>query len=763
MKYYYHFVVLYVAVILFCPIHRIEAETGSNFTPVYKPSLAVYGTDRNISINGDLQDPGWRGAAMAADFSEHYPGDQTKPPVETRAYITYDNDNLYIAFVCYDDPVTIRASYCERDKIFNDDNVRLCVDTYGDAAWAYIFYANPYGVQGDAIWASVGGEGPGYDIIWESAGIVTDSGYQVEMAIPFASLRFPKLTNQVWRVDFFRNHPRETQAEYSWAAYDRNENCWPCQWGTVSGITGVKPGRGIEITPTILGYQSGELTGTGQTDSPFNFANDDPDGELSVWGKYTLSSNATVEATVNPDFSQVEADAGQIDVNTTYTLYYPERRPFFQEGSDLFRAAIRTVYTRSINDPEFALKTIYRSGRTSLGYILARDKLTPIILPSEEGSDLLLAGKSTSNILRARRSIGEGSEIGMIATDQRFDGGGSGSSLTHDALFRLAPSLRARYHLTLSQVTEPDDPELTAQVSDPDSTFDNKYTRAFDGDSFWGYFAYGYFGWWTSTWNASFDFQICSPAYRQHNGFIRQNNYRYGRTVIGYFHRIPDGLFETINPHIRILGEWNWDGKEKYRTLELNLWTRLRAAQAGFYSQYVRTAENFGNIQFDDVWYLYQDASVQFGDLLQLVVSATYGNQIARRYPVMSQMVDLSFSVDLKPHDRLLVQQRLNYAYATDLESNEELYDGYIYRTRVNYQISKPLALRLVVEYDNFQSRWSIDPLLTYRLSAFSVCYIGSTYDYTELAEENSNGYQSLSNRLTSRQFFAKLQYLFQI
>lgn|GEM_PF-1345174 len=315
----------------------------------------------------------------------------------------------------------------------------------------------------------------------------------------------------------------------------------------------------------------------------------------------------------------------------------------------------------------------------------------------------------------------------------------------------------------MSHVEEIDDAELTNQIPDPEATFDDKYTRAFDGESFWGYFGYGYLGWWTSTWNASLGYQECSPTYRQHNGFIRQNDYRNVITVIGYNQRPPSGLFETVNPHIRAHREWGFDGRENYRTLELNLWTRLRAAQAGFYSQYVRTVENFGGVRFDNVWYAYQDATLQLGDLIQLTADAEFGHKIARRYGTMGEMLDLGLSAVLKLHERLSVQQWLDYARAGELESGEELYDGHIYRTRINYQPSRPLAVRLVVQYDDFQKQWSIDPLLTYRLNAFSVFYLGSTHSYGELEEERLDGRLVVSSRLTQRQFFAKLQYLFQI
>jgi hypothetical protein len=742
---------------------KVAGAQEAGFSPTYNPELTLSKTVGQIKIDGRLDDAGWTGAARADNFAEHYPGDQTKPSVETEAYITYDESHLYVAFVCHDDPSTIRASICERDKIPNDDRVSLCLDTYGDAAWAYNLTVNPYGIQEDEMWASLGGNEIGYDLIWESAGAITDSGYQVEMAIPFASLRFPREGDQAWKADFFRNRPREVESEYSWAAYDRDENCWPCQWGTVNGIAGVKPGRGIEITPAIVGHQSGTLVEAGDDSSPGEFVNDDPEGDMSLWAKYGISSNATVEMTLNPDFSQIEADAGQIDVNTTFALFYPERRPFFQEGNDIFRTPIRTLYTRAINDPEFASKTTVRSGRTSLGYLVARDRQSSAYLPSEEGSIGVQSGRSTSNILRLRQTVADGSQVGLVVTDQRLNGGWSNSTITSDGRFRIAPSLRAIYQLSVSHVSESDDVELTEAIPSPDSLWDKEHTRAFDGESFWGSQNYALIRWWTSDWNASLSYLEASPTFHQYIALIRQNHYRNIQTVIGHFIRPETGLFETINPHIRADVEWNWYGKKKYSNYELCLWTRLRKAQASFYSQYVGKSENFGGKQYNDTWYIYQDATLSIGDPVQFYAAVEYGHKIARRHNTLGKILDLNLSLDLKPHDRLLVQQWLDLARATEVEGGAELYDGFIWRIRLNYQASKPLTLRLVTEYDDFYEEWRVDPLLTYRLNPFSVLYVGMTSNYQRLETVGLNESSSHSTRLASRQFFMKLQYLFRL
>jgi hypothetical protein len=742
------------------------AATGTQdigFTPSYNPELAVSRSVNDIRIDGHLDNTGWAGAAKAENFAEHYPGDQTKPSMKTEAYITYDDKNLYVAFVCYDSN-TIRASMCERDKITNSqDYVMFCLDTYGDATLAYLFQVNPYGIQSDEIWAMPGGSERGYDLIWESAGIITDSGYQVEIAIPFTTLRFPQLDAQTWRVDFWRRRPREVQYEYSWAAYDRNENCWPCQWGSVTGIAGVKPGRGIEITPAVVGYQSGGWINSGADLSAGEFINEDPKGDVSLWVKYGISSNATAEITLNPDFSQIEADAGQIDINTTFALSYPERRPFFQEGSDIFRTPIRTLYTRTINDPEFAGKATVRWGGLCLGYLVAQDRQSRVYLPSEERSIGVSSGRNTSNILRLRQTVADGSQIGLVVTDQRFKNGWSNSTITSDGNIRITPSIGAEYQISVSYVSEPNDTSLTESIPSPDLLWDNKYTRALDGESFWGRQSRASVWWQTSIWNVWLNYQDVSPTFHQYLARIQQNHYRKIRTELGHYVRPKTGLFETINPHIKANTEWNWNGKSKKVTYEMCLWTRLRIAQTQLYTQYAGISENYGGKQYDDAWYLFQDAGLSLGDPVKLYGSITYGHLIARRYNTLGKVLDLHFSLDLKLHDRLLVQQWYDHAWAVEVEGGEDLYDGFIWRTRLNYQVSMAISVRLVIEYDDFYETWRVDPLLTYRLNPFSVFYAGMTSNYQRLHTAGFNNGDSYSTRLASRQFFVKLQYLFRL
>lgn len=458
------------------------------FTPVFHPEMKVTKSAGEIKIDAFLEDTGWEGAAIADHFHEVEPGDNFRPPVETTVFVTYSEDYLYLSAICYDNPSEIRATLSPRDRM-GGDNIGFFIDTYGDATWAYTINVNPFGVQADGLWSDGFGEDSMFDLVFESAGRITDSGYQVELAIPFSSLRFPNTEEQTWRIQFWRHHYRDTHYSITWAAHDRNESNWVRNWGTLIGIKNVSPGKGIEIIPAWTGSMAGALEV--DSDGKLDFKDDDPHGELSLSGKYAVSSNIIVDATVNPDFSNVESDAFQIDVNSATALAYPEKRPFFQEGSDLYRTRLNLVYTRSINEPDFAARLTARMGRTSISFLSAHDEHSPFIIPFEEtSSGLIIGGKSFSNILRVRRTLGSGSQVGMLITNRYWEGGGSGTTYSTDATLRFSRRITLRAQAVGSHTVEPDNSNLTSGLEG--YRFDNdRHTASFDGESFGGYAASG--------------------------------------------------------------------------------------------------------------------------------------------------------------------------------------------------------------------------------------------------------------------------------
>jgi hypothetical protein len=739
---------------LCCPAS--PAEAAEEWKPVYHPKATITRAAGEIRIDAVLDDPGWQGATRIGGFAEHNPGDQTKPEVDTEVLIAYDDINLYVAWICYDDPAEVRASFCERDNIFSDDYVILTIDPYGEASFAYEISANPYGIPGDLLYSAAYGEDITYDMIYESHGRITEDGWIVEMAIPFRGLRFPKRDVQSWRMDFWRNRPRESRFQYSWAAYDRDESCWPCQWGTVEGIEGVEPGAGLELLPAVVAYQSGAL------DDDNHFENGKVKVEPSLGITYNISSELTAEATINPDFSQVESDVAQLDVNSTFALFYPEKRPFFQEGSDLFNTYFNAVYTRQINDPLGAAKMTYRNGSNSLAYLGAYDEHSIIIMPFEEESRFVENGKSWSNIVRFRHDLGEQSHLGFIGTDRRFDGGGSGSLAGIDGHIRLSESNAVRFQAMATHTEEVDNLALVPDSAFNASTFDEgRYTRGLDGEAFWGHALRFQAGRSTADYEIDIDYQELSPTFRADNGFQPSNNYRQIMADLERIVRFEEHpVLESIYGEVSLVRKWNFDGDQKDEWINANVQLQLRAAQTNFHGQYLASNELFHDIYFGGIWQAHVCGQTQPWGQLRFGGNYNYGHRIARHELVMGAETSWGAWADVKPIDRLLISGSYSHIHSDGLDSGERLFSQSVFRSTVNLQFSRRLSLRLITQYNDRWDTWDVDPLITYRVNSLSVFYIGSTHDYRDLtlAEDGIDGWT-----LTERQFFLKFQYLFQL
>lgn len=608
-------------------------------------------------------------------------------------------------------------------------------------------------------------------MIFESAARITDSGWVAQMGIPFTSMRFPDLEEQAWRVDFWRNRPRESRYQYSWAAYDRDEDCWPCQWGTMRGINGVKPSAGPEFLPPIVSHQSGSLNDDG------DFRNDKVYADFELGIAYDISSEWTAEATINPDFSQVESDVAQIDVNTTFALFYPERRPFFQEGSDLFNTYFNALYTRSINDPLLAGKTTWRKESNSVAVLSGRDEHPVIILPFEENSEFVSNGKSYSNSIRARHDFSEQSHLGLIFTDRRFDSGGSGTLGGVDGQVRFNPSDAVRFQFLTSYTEEVDNLALVDDDEFNETRFDDgKYTAGLDGEKFWGRGLFASLNRNSRNYWTGVDYWERSPTFRAEVGFEPSNSTRTAGAWVGGIKRYEDsGILENINSDMNIGMKWNFDGIKKDEWINLSFQTAFRSAQSSTHTRFMYSNELFGGTQFDDIWLVHTCLHSQPSHALRTGGNIDYGHRIARGYLVMGREVLWGAWADIQPVDRLLIASSFNTIASEDVHTAEDLFSQSLFRTRFSMQLSRELSVRLVLQYNDRRSlrwddndekyykttnSWDIDPLITYRLNPFTVLYVGSTHDFRDLAleEDGRDGWTQ-----TGRQYFMKLQYLFQI
>lgn len=701
-----------------------------------------------IRVDGELDDAGWQSAAMATGFTEFQPRDGHPSPTNTRAWVTFDDRNLYVAFRVEDDPAEIRATLGDRDAVYGDDIVFVIFDTYGSNSWAYMIGSNPLGVQLDARFTNENGDDDSFDVVFESAGKITDSGYQVELAIPFASLRFPDVEEHRWRIQFAQILPREARRQYAWAPLSMDNSCILCQSGTLVGLEGVQPGGQLEILPSLVAGQSGALA---SLDDPTSFQHRDPTASVSVGARYPFKSGWTAEATYNPDFSQVESDASQIDVNTTFALFFPERRPFFQEGSDLFDTRINAIHTRSINNPIGAGKLLGRQGDFSVGYIGAVDENSPLIIPLEESSIVLPNGRTASNILRARQMFGAGSSVGALLTDRRFDGGGSGTSAGADALVRLTDRWSLQAQVVGSYTREPGTAGVTAGLDDV--TFgDDGYTATFDGESYLGRATYLGVNRNARKWNFGATYEDATPTYRADNGFQSRNNYRNGSVYNRYAWYPDDGLLDRLAVYHHFGGGWNFDGTLKNRRTGLSL-NGSALGQSNFNLAVNWEEERFRGQYFGDMVSGSAYLSSQLSEAFGFSLSYRIGEDIFRGDPQIGIAQGASASLNIKPVQNVVFSPSISWARMDDRAGNE-LFSGYIARARLNYQFSRELFLRVVTEWDDFRQQLSIEPLLLYRLNPFSVLYLGSTHGYAEYDDP-------YAMERTRQQFFLKVQYLF--
>jgi hypothetical protein len=332
-------------------------------------------------IDGKLDDEVWKQAVKLKDFYQTTPGDNIAPSQPTEVLLGYDSRFLYVAFHCYDDPAKVRANIAKRDDIFNDDYVGMLLDTFNDHRKAYEFDFNPFGIQQDGLWQDpIFNEDFNPDFVMESKGMLTPDGYTVEIAIPFKSLHYEAGKNKLWGVHFYRRIKRINNEFDSWMPIDRSYSGWMSQEGHISGLEGISTEHNVELIPSLTVSETGKRKGTlspAQINSglldPGKFVNEPVKLDPGLTGKYGLTPGVTLDFALNPDFAQVESDQLVVTANQRFPIFFPEKRSFFLEGTDIFSSLISAVNTRAIVDPDVAVKLSGKMGRNSFGVLVASD------------------------------------------------------------------------------------------------------------------------------------------------------------------------------------------------------------------------------------------------------------------------------------------------------------------------------------------------------------------------------------------------------
>ncbi len=411
--------------------------------------------EAQITVDGILDEDVWKNATRMELKYDNTHGESQSAKVKTEMFLYENGKSLNIAFKAYDpNPELIRASLRNRDDIWLDDNVGVIIDSFNDERAGVEFFVNPLGAQAEGTMTDTNGwDGDGsWDAIWNSAGKLTDFGYVVEMSIPFSSLRFPESNDElVWNIAGWRNHPRDIKSRLATYQRDRNIKCNLCQFGQIKGFKNVKPSKNLQITPTITASRVDERE-TPRGD----WTEGDIDVEPGIDVRWGITQDMVLNATLNPDFSQVEADSGQLDINTTNALFYREKRPFFLDGSSYFDTSrLNLVHTRNIADPDYGIKLTGKTNDHSYGLIVADDQNTSFLMPGRSSSDVAtLDRKSTVAIGRYKVDVGDRSNVGVLVTNREGEDY-SNTVLSIDGNYGLSDVDSIRYQVARSETNNP--------------------------------------------------------------------------------------------------------------------------------------------------------------------------------------------------------------------------------------------------------------------------------------------------------------------
>jgi len=684
-------------------------------------SLTLSSSSVTIQVDGFIEENEWLHAAVAKDYYEIIPAENKPAATETQTLVTYDEKNLYIAFKAFDDPEVVRAHQSKRDAISEDDMVGVIIDPQNNGVMAYQFYCNPFGNQGDGQKFGQADNGS-WDALWYSSGRMTKDGYEVEMAIPFSTFRISNSDEYHWRITFMRKVPREdSERTNAWTPYDRDDPCDICQLGHIYGIKDIITRAPIEFLPSFVAAY----------DESIEYSSN-----LGFGITLPIGNSGTAEITFNPDFSQVESNATKIDINSKTALSYPETRPFFNEGIDLFNTGsfgwkpkIRTVYTRSINQPIIAAKMLGQSGNTQYGYLGARDQNTSLIIPfGEFGGTSENLGESTTNIFRLKHSLDEGSYIGGILSDRRYNRG-SGSMGGLDGLYRFNNNVQLDWQIFVSNTIEPNDTTLSTSINGYRFNEDS-LTSDLDGESFSGHSAYLSLERSGRNGGSTLMYVERTPTFRADNGYVDLNDQRELNFNMGKIIYPETELFEVLYFWFaagRVLF-YDWSSSQDWLYLSHK---GTMKGQFGYDITFLAENEFYQGERFNNNYKLMFEFEKNLSKMLSIEIEPQFGTEIIRvDEPYQARNVGIGGKITLKPSNEFKIHVRLNQSRSTDFDTNEEIYSDLISRIRLEYQATSSLNVRFVTQYHDFEGTLDVQPLISYQPDPFSIYYIGTSRIY---------------------------------
>jgi hypothetical protein len=719
--------------------HALAAQQSPPKVPHRVPKV-----QSEARVDGVLDDEVWQQALVLELAYEVRPGENIAPPVRTEVLLAYSDSRFYAAFRAFDpNPGAVRANITDRDAMYGDDWVALILDTFNDERRTFDFLCNPLGVQGDMIESPEGGEGD-WDAIWDSDGQITPDGYVVEIAIPFSSLRFQASEgDQIWGFDAVRSYPRGVRHHIGLFPRDRSNNCYMCQSEKLVGFAGASPGRNVELDPTMYGVltQERDAFPTG------GFSTRDKTFEPGVTARWGVTPSLTLNATANPDFSNVEADVAQLDINLQFALFYPEKRPFFLEGASFYNTRLNAVHTRTLADPIWGTKLTGKEGGNAIGFFTAHDDITNLLFPASQGSRTMsLSQRSLGTVLRYRRDLGRASNIGLIVTDR--EGAGYHNRLAGiDGAWKMTNTDEVRVQVLGSHTRYPD--SVGVDFGQPAGGFASTALDVFYLHATRGHDWYGVY-------------RQVGRDFRADLGYMPRADFRYGEVGWGHtWFNSPDHWWNMLNFGAGASQMWDLEGTRLQRGLEF--WFNY----AGLGQTYLDVGgqygtETYNGIEFDSR-YLELDFSVQGSGRLEFAVEAAVGERID--YANTRQ----GHGIRLEPYVGLKIGRHLAFNLGHSFErlsvDGGRLYTANISQLRTVYCFTKRVFLRAILQYVHYNRNaplytFAVDPLskslfsqvlFSYKINPQTVLFLGYS--------DNHAGDQDIGLTQSDRTVFMKLGY----
>ena len=731
------------------------------------------------SIDGRLDDAVWQDAALITEFVQRSPLDGAPASEASDVYVAYDSANIYLAFHAhYEDPRIMRANRSDRDQSRGDDSFTVYFDPFLDQQRAYVFWVNGYGVQGDAILGSRGGGGgfggggggggrgggggggrggpssgaprgdSSWDALFSSGGQIVEDGFTAEVAIPFKSLRYPARGGDIphtWGFQIARSI-RGKDETVVWSPVSRDVAGFLPQMGVLAGMTGLSTSRNLELQPTFTGVRFGTLnTDTGSV------VDDDPKPEGGVNVKYGVTSNLTADFTFNPDFSQIESDRPQVEVNQRFALFFPELRPFFLEGAEIFNipGPFRTVHTRTIVDPLYGAKLTGKAGNTTVGVLYTNDEAPGNIDDPDAAFYPENLGESAQTFVgRVRYDLYSESFVGAIVTDRQFLDSSS-RLIGVDSNFRIGNTHSFSFRAMGTDHRDEDGLDTTGYLLD--ASF-----RKTGRNLSYGTSAYS-----------------LSPDLKTDVGFVRRTDQRLIRGFARY-QWWPEDWVISWGPNGRYSRNHNFDGvlEDEQASVGLNF---------DFAENITANVDiNRDMERFDGVDFFKSRANV-FGRVSRRILSVgggfNWGDQVYFDdvNPFLGRDTNLFMFIDFRPVSRLQSRINVNTSRFTDrngffipginegsVDENGQVFDVKILRALSTYQFTERMLFRNIAEVNTFDQTLGLNFLLTYRVNSGTAFYVGYDDHYQQREQFDDHeifpgsGYQQ-----TNRAIFTKLQYLF--